>query len=168
MELCSEVNWEDVCDGPLNSTHANRCGWSYTTTGGACPTHAAATDANANNDYPMNASPALMQACNGHDLTAIPGEDDVDALAATGSYPQCFVAFGNEQVFDLSGNAKEWTVRVAAPPDRPVGSPAQNALRGGSYNNLPGGMRCNFDFAVAGPAVRLRNVGFRCCSSTAP
>jgi MYXO-CTERM domain-containing protein len=160
MELCSEENWEAVCDGPLASNDANRCGWGYTPAAGSCPTHAAASDANTSNDYPTNASPAMKQACNGHDLTAMPGGADVDVLAATGSYPRCFVALGGESVFDLSGNAKEWTVG----PD----SPAENPLKGGSYNNLPGGMRCNFDFAVAGPAVRLRNVGFRCCSSSQP
>jgi formylglycine-generating enzyme required for sulfatase activity len=102
----------------------------------------------------------MKQACNGHDLTAVPGEADVDEIAPTGSYPRCFVEHGGEAVFDLSGNAKEWTLGAE--------SPDENPLRGGSYNNLPGGMRCDFDFAVAGPAIRLRNVGFRCCSDAQP
>jgi formylglycine-generating enzyme required for sulfatase activity len=61
----------------------------------------------------------------------------------------------------MSGNAKEWTTRPGSSPDA-------NPLLGGSYNNLPGGMTCAFDFSLAAPDVRLRNVGFRCCSTTAP
>jgi MYXO-CTERM domain-containing protein len=147
MRLCTDDEWQTICDGP-----SNNCRWSYTPSGGSCPTAA--------NGYPANASPTNKLACNGHDLTATPGSPDVDALAAAGAYPLCFVTFGGEDVFDLSGNAKEWTVGA--------NSPAENPLRGGSYNNLPGGMECAFDFAVAGPAVRLRNVGFRCCSDSLP
>jgi len=29
-------------------------------------------------------------------------------------------------------------------------------------------MRCDFDFTVAAAGLRLPNVGFRCCSTTAP
>lgn len=147
MGLCSVEDWVDVCDGPANS-----CLWSYTPDGGSCPSAAGG--------YPPNASPTAQNACNGHDLTAQPGDPDVDDLAPTGAYPRCFVAHGGEPVYDLSGNAKEWTVGT--------GSPAENPLRGGSYNNLPGGMRCDFDFAVASDSVRLRNVGFRCCSDANP
>jgi hypothetical protein len=147
MRLCSDDEWAATCDGP-----ANNCLWSFTPSGGSCPTAASG--------YPGNANPADKNACNGHDLTADPGDPDVDALAPTGTYPRCFVAFGGEEVYDLSGNAKEWT--------EGADSPAQNPLRGGSYNNLPGGMRCDFDFAVASDTVRLRNVGFRCCSDTRP
>jgi len=147
MRLCTADEWKTICDGP-----ANTCLWSFTPSGGSCPTAAAG--------YPSNANPRDKNACNGHDLTAAPGSADVDALAATGSYPRCYVAFGSENVFDLSGNAKEWTVGG--------NSPAENPLRGGSYNNLPGGMECGFAFAVAGPAIRLRNVDFRCCSDSNP
>jgi formylglycine-generating enzyme required for sulfatase activity len=60
----------------------------------------------------------------------------------------------------MSGNAKEWTTGPM--------SPDENPLRGGSYNNLPGGLRCDFDFSLAEDDVRLPNVGFRCCSDGNP
>jgi formylglycine-generating enzyme required for sulfatase activity len=91
---------------------------------------------------------------------AAAGAPDTDALSPTGAYAKCFTDVQGGQVFDLSGNAKEWTTG----PD----SPGTNPLRGGSYNNLPGGMRCDFDFNLGSDTVRLPNVGFRCCSATPP
>jgi hypothetical protein len=145
MALCSRADWLSVCEG------GGGCTWSYTPAGG-CPT--------GDTGYPTNANPNAKNACNGHDLTAAPGGQDVDKLAPTGSYPLCFTDHGGQSVFDLSGNAKEWVVGS--------NSPAENPLLGGSYNNLPGGMRCDFDFAAASDTVRLRNIGFRCCSATQP
>ncbi len=141
MELCQLADWVSACEG------SDSCSMSYTPSGGTCITSTSA--------YPNDRS-----ACNGHDLMAAAGAADDDALAPTGSYPQCFSNEQGGQVFDLSGNAKEWTTGPS--------SPGQNPLRGGSYNNLPGGMTCSFDFAVASDTVRLPNVGFRCCTSTAP
>jgi MYXO-CTERM domain-containing protein len=141
MELCKLADWVTACQG------GGTCAMSYTPTGGSC-----LTDVNA---YPTNGS-----ACNGHDLTAQPGGADRDALAPTGSKARCFVNVQGGEVFDLSGNAKEWTVGP--------NSPGENPLRGGSYNNLPAGMTCSFDFAVASDKVRLPNVGFRCCSTSQP
>jgi formylglycine-generating enzyme required for sulfatase activity len=76
----------------------------------------------------------------------------------------CYANWGSmvNRIFDLSGNAKEW-VQAAA------GDPANSArLRGGSYNNTSGGMRCDFRFAVGDDTFQFPNVGFRCCRSTAP
>jgi hypothetical protein len=61
-------------------------------------------------------------------------------------------------VFDLSGNAKELTTDS--------NSPASNPLSGGSYNNAPMGLQCDFDFSVGGPDLHLPNVGFRCCTTS--
>jgi hypothetical protein len=150
MKLCTVAQWKDACDG------AGSCLWSFAPgTGTACATMA--------NQYP----PATGEGCNGHDVNAMPGAANTDALAATGAYDRCFTlepassGVTGGQIYDLSGNAKEWTTD-------PNTSPAKNPLRGGSYNNLPNGMRCDFDFAVAPPEVRLGNVGFRCCTTTAP
>ena len=135
---------------------ANNCAWSYAP-GGTCGT------------YP--AAPAHPQrddnACNGHNRSARPGEADTDALAATGSFADCFSPqMSSGKVFDLSGNAKEWVTDDNGIGDNlPAGS---NPTRGGSYNNLPGGMRCDFSFSAANNDVRLRNIGFRCCTTTAP
>jgi len=145
MTLCSRADWVSVCEG-------SGCTWSFTPAGGTCPT--------GDTGYPANASPAAKNACNGHDMTAAPGGADVDDLAPAGNYPLCYTDHGGQSVFDLSGNAKEWVTGA--------NSPAENPVLGGSYNNLPGGMRCDFDFAVASGTVRLRNLGFRCCSATEP
>ena len=140
--LCQLADWVTTCEG------GGTCAFGYTPAGMSCPTGASA------------AYPNTRDACNGHDLMAQPGTADTDALALTGAFAQCFVDVQGGQVFDMSGNAKEWTTG----PD----SPGSNPLRGGSYNNLPGGMRCDFDFNLASDQVRLPNVGFRCCSATKP
>jgi hypothetical protein len=145
MQLCADADWVSACKG-----ESGTCLWSYTPSGSGtgCLTDAAM--------YPTNGS-----ACNGHDLMAATGAADTDALAPTGASSKCFVQrSGGDPLFDMSGNAKEWT--------RLPGTPASMQLRGGSYNNLPGGMQCGFDFAVAAPTVRLANLGFRCCSNTDP
>lgn len=139
LMLCSKDAWVSACKGPNGS-----CAWSYTS-GDNCPT------------YP----PDGANACNGHDVNAEPGDPDTDALKPTGSLSNCFTDYGSAgQVFDLSGNAKEWTSDTM--------SPTQNPVRGGSYNNAPSGLQCDFDFSVGGPDLHLPNVGFRCCTSVAP
>jgi formylglycine-generating enzyme required for sulfatase activity len=65
----------------------------------------------------------------------------------------------NGTIYNMSGNAEEWT----AP--RAVGV---NPVRGGSYNDAQGGMTCGFNFEVAADTIALPNVGFRCCRTTAP
>jgi hypothetical protein len=138
---CTGNDWRSICEG------SGACAWSYTPSAGTCPTGSSAS-------YPTSG------ACNGHDQSAAPGGADNDALVATGVSAQCFTHVQGGDVFDMSGNAKEWT--------KGPHSPAANPLRGGSYNNLPGGMRCDFNFNVAADNVRLPNVGFRCCSAAQP
>jgi formylglycine-generating enzyme required for sulfatase activity len=149
MALCTVAQWLDACDGP-----ANNCAYSYSAPGGSvCLTN--------DNGYPSD-----RNACNGHNVTAAAGSPDTDALAATGAYARCFVqhpatpTITGGELYDLSGNAKEWTQGPS--------SPAENPLRGGSYNNLPSGLRCKFDFALSPKDVKVKNIGFRCCSTTAP
>jgi MYXO-CTERM domain-containing protein len=141
MDLCVLADWLSACQA------GSSCLWSFTPSGNACMTNSSG--------YPSDRS-----ACNGHDLAAQPGDPDNDAIVPTGSYARCFTQHANGPVFDLSGNAKEWTTGPS--------SPAENPLRGGSYNNMPGGLRCDFSFNVASDTVRLPNVGFRCCSATDP
>jgi len=145
LTLCTEAQWLDAC----NAT-ANNCAFGVTLPGGGnCTT------------YPANG----LNACNGHDLQAMPGDPDTDTLSATGSFPNCFAGqMASGQIFDLSGNAKEWVTDDSTAGTLPAGS---NPTRGGSYNNLPGGMRCDFSFSAANNGVRLRNIGFRCCTTTA-
>jgi hypothetical protein len=36
-------------------------------------------------------------------------------------------------------------------------------MRGGSYNSVQGGLRCDHDFLVADDEFSFPSVGFRCC-----
>ena len=142
MKLCSLNDWIAGCRGSSGT-----CNWAFTpsASGKAC------------NDYESLGG----NGCNGHDVNASAASPGMDVLKVTGSMPECFADFGGAgHVFDLSGNVKEWTTGSM--------SPDQNPLRGGSYNNSPVGLRCDFDFTVGAPELRLSNVGFRCCSSSAP
>lgn len=137
--ICGVDDWSSACKGPSDD-----CSWSYTSSGNC-------------QNYPSNG----MNACNGQDVSAQPGSPDTGTLKPTGSLMNCYTDFGSAgRVFDLSGNAKEWTSSAM--------SPTQNPLRGGSYNNAPAGLECDFDFSVGGPDLHLPNVGFRCCTSVAP
>jgi MYXO-CTERM domain-containing protein len=140
MKLCELEDWLSACKGSSGA-----CQWSYTPDdGGSC------------DEYESDGS----DGCNGHDVAAEPGDPDTDALAVSGGKPECYANFDAGKVFDLSGNAKEWT--------RGPDSPGENPLRGGSYNNSPEGLRCDFDFSVGAAELRLNNVGFRCCTDTQP
>lgn len=128
--LCTEAEWQTACE----TAAATPCEWSTATD---CTTY-----------QPV--------ACNGKDYDFDPTKpDDQDGLMPTGSFPQCYADWGAAgQVFDLSGNAKEWTAARAA---------GINPLRGGSYNNEAGGLTCQYDFVVADDTFLFENVGFRCC-----
>ncbi len=115
-----------------------------------------------NCDYGYGSSCRSYQpnTCNGNDYDAIPGGADDDQLLSTGDLAQCYANWGAAgRVYDISGNVKEWTR---------ARSPGVNPLRGGSFNNPAGGLRCDFDFTVADDSFQLTNVGFRCCSNVAP
>jgi MYXO-CTERM domain-containing protein len=140
LRICTANEWRAACEG--EGTPA--CAYSYD--GGNCST------------YPAQL-PEADNACNGHRLDSQQGEEDPDAIALTGGFEDCYSTNTGGDVFDLSGNAKEWTSGATA---------GQNPLRGGSYEDLPGGLRCDFTFPVGGDSVRLPTIGFRCCSSTAP
>ena len=133
MGLCNLADWVSGCRG------GNNCAWGTSST---CNTYETGT-------------------CNAHDPNTDAGDVETDALAPTGGSSDCFMDFGSAgKVYDMSGNAKEWTIGA--------GSPNENPLRGGSYNNNPEALRCDFDFNIAPADVRLPNVGFRCCSSVEP
>jgi formylglycine-generating enzyme required for sulfatase activity len=96
--------------------------------------------------------------CNGADYTAVP------ETAPTGSLAMCVAEHPNNgQIFDLSGNVREWVLSRV--------QPESFELRGGAYNvvsfegDAPG-LKCSS--AIPAPAnvdVRLPSVGFRCCRS---
>jgi formylglycine-generating enzyme required for sulfatase activity len=66
------------------------------------------------------------------------------------------------RVFDMSGNLQEWTAQ------RGSTTPAVYPIRGGSFNDISGGMTCQYSFEVGGATVATPNTGFRCCRDTAP
>jgi hypothetical protein len=132
MKLCSLSDWMSACQGGMS------CTWSAS----SCTSYE-------------------QGSCNGHAASTAAGETETDVLKPTGSNPNCYTQFGGAgRAYDLSGNAKEWTVGDQ--------SPDANPLRGGSYNNNPEALRCDFDFNLAGADLRLPNVGFRCCSNVEP
>jgi hypothetical protein len=93
-----------------------------------------------------------MSACNTADRA------DPDVVLPTGSLPMCYALTAGGAVFDLSGNVKEFLA---------ARSGGQLPVRGGSYNQIGFGARCDLDWQVVGPSFRLENVGFRCCFSGA-
>lgn len=131
LRLCTESEWENACEA------GSSCQWSFATN---CSTYNANT-------------------CNGNDYDAVAGGSDDDVLLTTGALTQCYANTTNGPLYDMSGNAKEWTQ---------ARSSGVNPLRGGSYNNTSGGMTCQFNFTVADDSFQLANVGFRCCSDEAP
>ena len=135
--LCTEAQWQLAC----NSSAAPACTWGETST---CTAYTAT-------------------ACNGIDYdTDAVAAGNQDALISTGALATCHVPWTvttTGQIYDMSGNAQEWTAPRSA---------GVNPIRGGSYNDISGGMTCSFNFEVAADAIRLPNTGFRCCRTTAP
>lgn len=132
MTLCGLNDWLFACQSGAS------CKWSTST----CSTY-------------------VEDTCNGHDIDTQAGQPDTDVLKPSGSKSDCYADFAAAgRVFDLSGNAKEWT--------RGPESPAKNPLRGGSYNNNAEGISCTFDFTLGAENLRLPNIGFRCCSNAEP
>jgi hypothetical protein len=131
--LCREDEWQRACES--NVSAANACTWSFDA---ACKTWSAAT-------------------CNGNDRS--PPQDQ---LLGTAAMTHCAVTWDGKKVYDLSGNAKEWTQARQTTPT------VVSALRGGSYDDTPVGISCQWNFVVADDAFKFPNVGFRCCRSTAP
>jgi formylglycine-generating enzyme required for sulfatase activity len=97
--------------------------------------------------------------CNGEEYDCDSGRaGDQDCLFSTGSttFPSCrtsWAAAGN--VYDMSGNAREWTSTA-------VGSSIYE-VRGGSYASIEAGRACDFDFTVSAASSAAGNTGFRCC-----
>lgn len=103
-------------------------------------------------------TPTVYQAgvCNGDDYDTNAGvAGDQDDIIATGSLPSCRANWGGSaDVFDLSGNVREWTERR---------TPGANPIRGGASNNTDAGISCGLAFTLAADPFFFPNVGFRCC-----
>lgn len=135
-QLCEAADWQRACEGSTGS-----CNWSYGTAD--CAT------ANLND-----------QVCNGKEYDSDSGTaGDQDAVAATGSstFPMCYADWSTAgQVFDLSGNVKEWTASETS-------TTGVYYIRGGSYTELEEGRACGYGFVSAASDYAYQNLGFRCC-----
>ncbi|MFO8071705.1 MAG: MopE-related protein, partial [Polyangia bacterium] len=100
--------------------------------------------------------------CNGHEYDGS-WDHVVGSGYATSCISESSVWGESLDLFDLSGNVEEWTGT-----DRTVGSDTLWEIRGGSYNDLAGGMTCDFDFWAAEATFTMPNLGFRCCRGDDP
>ncbi|HVZ72011.1 MAG TPA: MopE-related protein [Polyangia bacterium] len=109
--------------------------------------------------------------CNGFDFTA----PNPAATVATGSDAMCIshiTAATADELFDMSGNVKEWVITGAAS----TSATGPYELRGGAYDiasfvdnsvtpaaTKAPGLQCDASTPAPSVAVRLPSVGFRCC-----
>ena len=103
-------------------------------------------------------------ACNGRDVDLDCTAPDSDQVATTGRSFACPIGASSQCVSpsgatDLSGNLREWTAT-------PVGGTAFR-VRGGGFDNIEEGLRCDFSFIAFEPDTAFPNLGFRCCADHA-
>jgi hypothetical protein len=106
--------------------------------------------------YPYGADYAA-DACNGADHDVSGSDGLQNALVPTASLASCESAGA---IFDLSGNAKEWT-------DDAQGTALGQTLyvtRGGSYESPELGLTCDSSLSQAIATTVLPTLGFRCCA----
>jgi hypothetical protein len=108
--------------------------------------------------YPYGAS-YVATACNGLDWDGVPGSPDDNVLLATGSLAQCVTPDG---IFDLSGNAIEWSSTVTGNTGPPNNLDILIA-KGGSFLTSAPGLACAFTLSRFGANAILPELGFRCC-----
>ncbi|MEP6654182.1 MAG: MopE-related protein, partial [Myxococcales bacterium] len=136
--LCTAADWADACNGVNNTT------------------------------FPYGANYAAAS-CVGYDYTA-PAPNT--GPAATGAALQCVshltAAMTGDELYDMSGNVKEWVLTTV--------SPAAYEIRGGAYDiasftdnsvtpavKRAPGLQCDASTPAPAVPVRLPSVGFRCC-----
>ncbi|MGE0784743.1 MAG: MopE-related protein [Sandaracinaceae bacterium] len=131
--LCDAADWQIACQAGAS------CTWSYMS---SCSTSSQLT-------------------CNGEEYDSTPATPTVDddALFPTGStaFGACFSDWGaGGVVYDLSGNAREWTNTQTI-------SSSVHQIRGGSYDTIEPGRTCQFNFTSGNNSFAVPNTGFRCC-----
>jgi MYXO-CTERM domain-containing protein len=133
--LCDSSTWASACKGP------GTCTWAYT----AQCAHAANVSTYQN----------TCLGAEGSNLVTCSDSSPCATTTGSSSFAQCAAVTSGGNVFDLSGNLKEWTFT----------SQGTNIYeqRGGSYNNLEPGRACDFNFTVGSTAFRFPTTGFRCC-----
>jgi hypothetical protein len=136
--LCTEAEWQEACENPS-------CVWSYAEPAIDCTVYDA-------------------DVCNGNDYDPDPAYGDQDWIMPTGWMADCNRTHGAAQVFDMSGNVKEWArTRGVDSQGNPI-----NPVRGGAMDSTNIGISCTFAFAVGNDEYYFDNTGFRCCWGTPP
>jgi hypothetical protein len=151
-DLCTAAQWQQICETASNYAYPYGNTYSATTCNGNdldtnCP--CCSTPTSPNPFFPTTTPP------------------DDDEILDTGTMTSCTSTWGSTHVYDMSGNAKEWTRTGIAncvdyDGDTTPETPCYE-IRGGSSNMHAVGLRCDFDFFVAGPQYTYSNLGFRCC-----
>jgi hypothetical protein len=110
----------------------------------------------------------------GYDPAVCNGADQGAAAAvATGALAMCrtpdldLATPGDQSASDMSGNVAEWTDDCRGTLSDGSGRQAYT-LRGGSFTNVAGALRCDFMSLVVAENFSFNDTGFRCCSSCAP
>ncbi len=98
--------------------------------------------------------------CNGADFAAS------HAILPTGD-PSTAMCLSPTNVRDMSGNAKEWTNDQQGMTSGAMPQPIY-VVRGGAYGSPSVGLTCATTFSQASADTSLPDIGFRCCSTTAP
>ena len=123
-----------------------------------------ACNSSGNTAFPYGATYSA-QRCNGWDFTKAAGVTTVATGAATMCVSEQSTTTSGDELYDMSGNVKEWVLTSTT-------TPLAFEMRGGAYNTASftvgtttsaPGLQC--DAATPAPAtgVRLPSVGFRCC-----
>jgi formylglycine-generating enzyme required for sulfatase activity len=148
--LCDASTWEATCKGRDGS-----CTWGYSNTATVPCSRASATSA-----YEM--------ICRGvEDTRPCPGGG---GACPAGDYTDCYSALSGGNVFDMSGNVREWTYTQTNTQEQAnaranglsVPAPVY-AIRGGGYSNSETARTCAFDFGAGDDAFHFPTTGFRCC-----
>jgi hypothetical protein len=141
MRLCTAAEWQSACEHTASGT-----AWSFSST---------------QNSY-------LAQVCN--DDNSGVGKAWATGTTGAGSATKlCYTDWTGAlmstatRVYDLSGNLLEWTSSTVS-----SGGNTYYQLKGGAFSAPPGGGTCEFSFDIFPASFANSDVGFRCCSDSAP
>jgi hypothetical protein len=139
-DLCTAAEWETICQSSSSTVYPYGDAYEADTCNG--------------NDHDTDCP------C---DTTCQGGDND--EILDTGTLSGCCADWGGNCVHDMSGNVKEWTGTSRLVDTDGDTSPDTNyyEVRGGSSNQPPAGLTCDFDFTIAAPDFIFFNLGFRCC-----
>jgi hypothetical protein len=131
--LCTEEEWQTACE-VVDGNATSVCAWSFAS----------------------SCSAWVADTCNGLDYVASEEPEPTGWTGVLPSSSNCYRPHSGSNVFDLSGNMKEY-VDLRSNGTIPV--------RGGASNNAQDGLKCNFNYTVwpNQNVAKFPNVGFRCC-----